>query len=116
MPTTSQLRTTEQDDNPDSLVTALPSSLLPADTSHHRGNVSGRHRTFPAIVLCKRKACAATINLILRPATLSPNFETEAAAAAAIFGGRRVPPSPRQDPEHPIARDVIASRFDGQRR
>ena len=116
MPTTAQLRTTDHDDNPGSLVTALPSSLSPADTSHHRRIVSGRHRTFPAIVLCKRKACAATINLVLRPASSSPNFETEAAAAAAIFGGRRVPPSPRQDPENPFACDVIASGFDGPRR
>ncbi len=52
--TTTQSPTTHHDDNPGSLVPALPSSLSPADTSHHRRIVRGRQGTFPANVSRKR--------------------------------------------------------------
>ena len=45
---------TDHGNNPGSLVPALPSSLSPADTCHHRRNVSGRQGTFPANVWRKR--------------------------------------------------------------
>ena len=48
------IATTEHDDNPGSLVPALPSSLSPADTSHHRRIIRGRQGTFPANVWRKR--------------------------------------------------------------
>ena len=77
---TTQLPIIDYANTPKSVIPTLLSILPPADTFHHRRTVSGRHEMFPANVLYKQKACDATSNLILRPASSSPNFETEAAA------------------------------------